>query len=197
MQIKDDWTRKILPVAGDSKARSDYGGMPVTLPRESDGKMRRDGSGAAWFLQPGDQNHPVDERGRVHGAPGFSTIAALPRAAKNRVECRNTTEQIRCRRSLAKDDRLRWPDKRPHIAARSVDCFFFCFSPIRQCAASGRNVHLTINQLFHSHFSHISATGDGRAVCKFIGGGGVVPHHSRRGEIGSAGPNPLPMPSAA
>ena len=86
-------------------------------------------------------------------------------------------------RSTAQERRAGFggPDKRPPIAARSVDCFFFCFSPIRQFAASGRNVHLTINQLFHSHFSHISATGDGRAVCKFIGGGGVVPHHSRRG----------------
>ena len=107
MQTKDDGKHAILPVA---RSR-DHAGMPVTLPRESDGKMRRDGSGAAWFLQPGDQKHPVDERGRVHGAPGLSAIAALPLAEKNRVECRNTTEKIRCPRSLAKDTRLRGQDK--------------------------------------------------------------------------------------
>ena len=91
MQTKDDGKHAILPVA---RSR-DHAGMPVTLPRESDGKMRRDGSGAVWFLQPGDQKHPVNERGRVHGRPGLSTIATLPLAAKNRVECRNEEEKRR------------------------------------------------------------------------------------------------------
>jgi hypothetical protein len=97
VQTKDDGKHAILPVA---RSR-DHAGMPVTLPRESDGKMRRDGSGAASFLQPDGEKHPVDERGRVHGAPGLSPIATLPLAAKNRVECRNITEKIRYPRSLA------------------------------------------------------------------------------------------------
>jgi hypothetical protein len=74
VQTKDDGKHDILPVA---RSR-DHAGMPVTLPRESDGKMRRDGSGAAWFLQPDGEKHPVDERGRVHGAPEFSTVPELP-----------------------------------------------------------------------------------------------------------------------
>jgi len=166
-------------VACDALARP--GRIACDAARESDGKMRRDGSEVARALQPGGEKHSVDERGRVHGAPGLSPIAALPIAAKNRVECRNTTEKIRCHRSLAKDTRLRVLDKRAQCAARSVGCFCFCFSPIRQCVASGRNVGLAVNLLFHSHFSHISAPGDGRAVCKFIGVGGVEPHHRRRG----------------
>jgi hypothetical protein len=35
------------------------------LPRETDDEMRRDGSDAA-SVQP---EHPVDERGRLHGVP--------------------------------------------------------------------------------------------------------------------------------
>jgi hypothetical protein len=157
VQTKDDGKHAILPVA---RSR-DHAGMPVTLPRESDGKMRRDGSEVAQALQPGGENCPVDERGRVHGAPGLSPIAELPLAAKNRVECRNTTEKIRCPRSLAKDTRLRGRDKRPQGAARSVGCFCFRFSLIRQCAASARNVRAMINTLLRPSFPHIAEAGDG------------------------------------
>ncbi len=65
MQTKDDGTRAILLVA----AFADHAGMPVKLPRESDGDMRRDGSEAAEPLRSGCTKHAVDERGRVHGAP--------------------------------------------------------------------------------------------------------------------------------
>ena len=146
-----------LPVA---RSR-DHAGMPVTLPRESDGKMRRDGSEVARALQPGGENCPVDERGRVHGAPGFLPIAALPLAAKNRVECRNITERRRCPRSLAKHARLRGQDKRAQGAARSVVCFCFRFSLIRQCAASARNVRAIINTLLRRSFPHTAEAGDG------------------------------------
>jgi hypothetical protein len=40
-----------LPVAG----QPDHAGMPVTLPRESDGNMRCGGSDVVWLLQPSDQ----------------------------------------------------------------------------------------------------------------------------------------------
>jgi len=96
-----------LPVAG----RPDHAGLPVTLPRESDGKVRRAGSEVAWALQPDDEKHPVDERGRVHGAPGFSQVAELPLMAKNTVECRIIMERRRCRRSFAGDTQLRAQDK--------------------------------------------------------------------------------------
>lgn len=55
MQTKDDGTHVILPVAGRRMASLDHAGMPVMMPRESDGEMRRDGSSAA-DVQP---KHPV------------------------------------------------------------------------------------------------------------------------------------------
>ena len=70
-----------LPVAG----QPDHAGMPVTLPRESDGNMRRDGSKVARLLQPSDENQAVDERGRVHGAPELSFVKELLAAEKFRV----------------------------------------------------------------------------------------------------------------
>ncbi|UVK50408.1 hypothetical protein DBIPINDM_003546 [Mesorhizobium sp. AR02] len=54
------------------------------------------------------------------------------------------------------------PDKRPQCAARAVGCFCFCFSLIRQCAASARNVRLPIILLPRLLFSNISEAGDGR-----------------------------------
>lgn len=56
------------------------------------------------------------------------------------------------------------PDKRPHIAPRSVDCFGLYFSPIRQCAASERNVRGAVNPLPKNHFSHIFSVGTTPAV---------------------------------
>ena len=130
-----------LPVARSH----DHAGMPVTLPRESDGKMRRDGSEVAQAWQPGGENCPVDERGRVHGAPGFSTIAALPLAAKNRVECRNIMEKIRYLRSLSKYTRLRAQDKARVLAAGTSFlnvCLHIVFWGLSidsaRCAGAGR-----------------------------------------------------------
>jgi hypothetical protein len=105
--------------------------------------------------------------------------------------------EMAARKTLTSEARLERPDRRPHIAARSVGCFCFRFSLIRQCAASGRNVRPIIRLLFHGRFSHISAGGEGRAGREFIGGGVSEPHHSRRGEIATATPHPLPTPSAA
>lgn len=47
MQTKDDGKHTILPVAARIMCEADHTGMPVTMPRDSDGKMRRDGSRAA------------------------------------------------------------------------------------------------------------------------------------------------------
>ena len=71
MQTKDDGKHDILPVAG----RPDHAGLPVMMPRESDGELRRDGSETAQPLRPDSTKHPVDERGRLHGAPGLSNLA--------------------------------------------------------------------------------------------------------------------------
>ena len=67
MQTKEDGKHAILPAA----ERSDRARVPVMMPRESDGKMRRSGlKGVRTQHQ-----HPVDERGRVHGVPELSAKA--------------------------------------------------------------------------------------------------------------------------
>jgi hypothetical protein len=75
--------------------------------RQSDGKLRHDGSGAA-NVQP---EYPVDERGGVHGAP------ELERTERQRVEenspvCyRSHKEKRRWRKDQQKYDRLGGQDK--------------------------------------------------------------------------------------
>ena len=88
MQTKDDGKHAILPVA---RSR-DHAGMPVTLPRESDGNMRRDGSDVVWLLQPSYEKHAVDEGGRVRGAPELSPVKELLVAEKFRVDYRARSE---------------------------------------------------------------------------------------------------------
>jgi len=51
VQIKDDGTYAILPVAAHSRCGTAHARMPVMLLRHSNGKMRRDGSNAA-SMQP-------------------------------------------------------------------------------------------------------------------------------------------------
>jgi hypothetical protein len=64
MQTINDGTHDILPAATPIERRLDRARVPVTMLRQSDGKLRRDGSGAAE-VQP---KYPVAERGRVQGA---------------------------------------------------------------------------------------------------------------------------------
>ena len=64
MQTNNDGTHVILPAAAPIDRRPDRARLPVTMLRQSDGKVRHDGSSAA-FMQPVD---PVAERGRLHGA---------------------------------------------------------------------------------------------------------------------------------
>ena len=54
----------------------------------------------------------------------------------------------------------RWQDKSAHGAARSVGCFYWDFSAIRQCAAPRRNVRETHNALPELAFPHIAGAGD-------------------------------------
>src|SRR5579871_1791064 len=101
VQIKDDGTHAILPVTSGSNAPSDHARVPVMLLRHSDGKMRRDGSRAA-LLQP---DHPVDERGRLHGAPGLAVVDEPRVLARIRGPCRNQErngEWMRWRRMLGR-----------------------------------------------------------------------------------------------
>jgi hypothetical protein len=117
VQTRDDGTHVILPVAGCLTASPDHAGLPVMLPRESDGEMRRDGSRAACE-QP---KHPVAERGRVHGAPELSSCQVLSVAAKRKVDLSSERRQRRWRTQHQRPDRSRGQDKRPRGAARLGD----------------------------------------------------------------------------
>jgi len=72
VQIKDDGTHVILPASAHRMVRSNRVGLPVIVLRHSDGKMRRGGSWAASRQR----QCPVDERGRLHGAPGLAVVVA-------------------------------------------------------------------------------------------------------------------------
>ena len=107
MQTRNDGTHVILPAAAPIGRRPDRARVPVTMLRQSDGKVRRDGSSAA-DVQP---KHPVDERGRVHGASELEACEQ-PRIAENRfVYLRILKEKRRWRKEQRKHDRLRGQDK--------------------------------------------------------------------------------------
>ena len=112
MQTKDDGTHVILPVAAQL-AVSDHARLPVMMPRQSDGKMRRDGSSAAR-PQP---SHPVAERGGLHGAPELSAVVAWRVAAKRRMTFSAIEERRRWRRRSDSSHRLGRQDKAGHPAA--------------------------------------------------------------------------------
>jgi hypothetical protein len=99
--------------------RPDRARMPVTMPRQSDGKLRRDGSNAA-ITQP---KHPVDERGRVHGASDLNASRSEYAIENSFVYHRKRKEKRRWMQNLAKHDRLGGQDKRPNIVRRPVGCF--------------------------------------------------------------------------
>ena len=85
VQIKDDGTHAILPVTRRADVQPDHARVPVMMLRHSDGKMRRDGSRAASW-QP---DHPVDERGRLHGALGLAVVEQPRVLARIRGPCRS------------------------------------------------------------------------------------------------------------
>ena len=64
MQTRNDGTHVILPAAAPIDRRPDRARLPVTMLRQSDGKVRHDGSSAA-LMQP---KHPIAVRGRLRGA---------------------------------------------------------------------------------------------------------------------------------
>ncbi|MGQ0446068.1 MAG: hypothetical protein ACT4O2_13325, partial [Beijerinckiaceae bacterium] len=85
MQTKDGGKHDILPVA----ERSDHAGLPVMMPRDSDGKLRRGGSETVQPVRPDSMKHPVDEHGRLHGAPELDPTAEQRIVEKRRVEFSN------------------------------------------------------------------------------------------------------------
>jgi hypothetical protein len=107
VQIKDDGTHAILPVAAHVRCGTDHARMPVMWLRHADGKMRRDGSNAA-AMQP---NTAVDERGRVHSAPGPAVVAAHRVQAWRRGPCRKRERKREWVIASRRHDRLRGQDK--------------------------------------------------------------------------------------
>ena len=107
MQTRNDGTHDILPAAVPITRWPDRARMPVTMLRQSDGKLRHDGSGAA-NVQP---DHPVDERGGVHGAPELER-SERQRVEENSVVCyRSHKEKRRWPKDQQKHDRLGGQDK--------------------------------------------------------------------------------------
>jgi hypothetical protein len=103
VQTKDDGKHAILPAAD----RSDRARVPVMMPRESNGKMRRGGSNAAR-MQP---HHPADERGRVHGVPELSFDVEQRVTEKTIVHLNVGSEKRRWRKRRQPTARLGGQDK--------------------------------------------------------------------------------------
>jgi len=107
VQQKKDGTHAILPVATHLTCNVDHAGVPVMWLRHSHGKMRRDGFPAAQMQHV----CPVDERGRVHGAPGLAAVVAHRVQVWRRGPCRRKERKRRWVRSSRRHDRLRGQDK--------------------------------------------------------------------------------------
>lgn len=135
MQTRIDGTHDILPVADGSMAVPDHARVLVTWPRESDEKMRRDGSDAAR----GQPLYPVAERGGVHGAPELSPRMAEHISGKASILWSRRKEKRRCRILKRKEDRLGWQIKgRTLQLGRSVDfaSIFHRFGNVRPWGAT-------------------------------------------------------------
>lgn len=107
MQTRNDGTHVISPAAAPIARRPDRAGLPVTMLRQSDGKVRHDGSSAANKQR----NTPVAERGRLHGASELN-VRIRNRAIEHRIVyyC-SLEEERRWQTSREKYDRLRRRDK--------------------------------------------------------------------------------------
>ena len=117
MQINDDGTHAILPVATHLMCKVDHAGVPVMWLRHTDGKLRRDGFPAALLQRP----YVVDERGRVHGASGLAAVVARRVQAWRRGPCRKRERKREWVRSSGRDDRLRGQDKARNVRAVGWD----------------------------------------------------------------------------
>src|SRR5262249_1542122 len=81
--------------------------------RHADGKLRRDGFPAALLQRP----CAVDERGRVHGAPGLAVVVAHRVQAWRRGPCRKRERKRECVRPSERHARLRGQDKSRKVRA--------------------------------------------------------------------------------
>ena len=106
MQTINDGTHDILPAAAPIERRTDRARVPVTMLRQSDGKLRRDGSGAADVQL----KNPVAERGRVQGALELKDWRRQRVAENNAVYYRSQKEKRRWRKDQRKRRQLRGQD---------------------------------------------------------------------------------------
>lgn len=152
MQTINDGTHDSLPAAVPASSRPDRARVPVTMPRQTDGKMRLDGSGAA----KGQPEYPVDERGRVQGASQLETTKSKRVMANDRVYFRIRKEKRRCQEDRRKHSRLRGQDKSAHIALWVGRCLFSdlafagaMYGEISQCALrrGNRNFHRVFREM--------------------------------------------------
>ncbi|MEI9404811.1 hypothetical protein, partial [Mesorhizobium argentiipisi] len=108
-----------LPAAAPIDRRPDRAGLPVTMLRHSDGKVRHDGSRAANKQRC----YAFAERGRLHGASELDARVRDRGLEHRMVYYRSLEEEWRWVESLAKYDRLRRQDKSPH-GVLAIGCLF-------------------------------------------------------------------------
>ena len=87
------------------------------MPRDSDGKLRRDGSNAACVQQ----QHPVDERGRLHGALDLELAAERRIVETDRVVFSVVERRRRWRKRRQPTARLRLQDKSRKVLGGRTD----------------------------------------------------------------------------
>lgn len=130
MQTRNDGTHVILPAAAPIDRRPDRARLPVTMLRQSDGKVRHDGSSAARAQSI----EPVAERGRLHGASDLEVRERQRAAEKNVVYLRGRKEKRRWRKEPRKHDRLRRQDKGARGTLRSGDGISSTCRAFARCA---------------------------------------------------------------
>ena len=158
MQTRTDGTHVILPAAVPIGRRPDRARLPVTMLRQSDGKVRRDGSSAA-DMQP---EHPVAERGGVQGASELEARERRRVVANSIVYSRIKKDERRCPQDQWKYDRLGGRDKRAQGALRSGGCFCAGIFSQTHLAPLLGNVRRTLKPLVLFAFSHPTGARHGR-----------------------------------
>ena len=159
MQTKIDGTHVIFHAAAPIARRPDRAGLPVTTFRQSDGKVRHDGSRAANKQRC----YAVAERGRLHGASELDA-RVRDRGLEHRiVYYRSLEEERRWRESRGKYDRLRRQDKRQHIVLWAVGCFCWTFRCLPHIAVPWCNVWSKIKRLMLFRNYHIAGVLPARA----------------------------------
>lgn len=152
MQTRTDGTHVILPAAVPIGRRPDRARLPVTMLRQSDGKVRRDGSSAA-NVQP---EHPVAERGGVQGASELEARERRRVVANSIVYSRIRKDERRCPQEQWKYDRLGGQDKRAQGALLLCGCFCSGICSQTHIAPQICNVRKALKSLVLFAFSHLA-----------------------------------------